>query len=93
MKRFFDVRFCYVIVLMVLSSSACAGQTFSFVVGRHRVRIEDRGIAILRHAGSAARRRSWRSRARHRRSRGRSDWVLSAHENARLLESSSRRAP
>jgi uncharacterized protein (DUF2147 family) len=40
MKRFFDVRFCYVIVLMVLSSSAYAGQTFSFVVGRHRVRIE-----------------------------------------------------
>jgi len=40
MKRFFDVRFCYVIVLIVLSSSAYAGQTFSFVVGRHRVRIE-----------------------------------------------------
>jgi uncharacterized protein (DUF2147 family) len=40
MKRFFDVRFCYVIVLMMLSSSAYAGQTFSFVVGRHRVRIE-----------------------------------------------------
>ena len=40
MKRFFNVRFCYVIVLMVLSSSAYAGQTFSFVVGRHRVRIE-----------------------------------------------------
>jgi hypothetical protein len=39
MKRF-DVRFCYVIVLMVLSSSAYAGQTFSFMVGRHRVRIE-----------------------------------------------------
>ena len=40
MKRFFNVRFCYVIVLMVLSSSAYAGQTLSFVVGRHRVRIE-----------------------------------------------------
>ncbi len=40
MKRFFNVRFCYVIVLMVLSSSAYAGHTFSFVVGRHRVRIE-----------------------------------------------------
>jgi hypothetical protein len=33
MKRFFDVRFCYVIVLMVLGSSADAGHTFSFVVG------------------------------------------------------------
>jgi uncharacterized protein (DUF2147 family) len=40
MKRFFYVQFCYVIVLMVLSSSAYAGHTFSFVVGRHRVRIE-----------------------------------------------------
>jgi hypothetical protein len=40
MKRFFDVRFCYVIVLMVLGSSADAGHTFSFVVGRHQVRIE-----------------------------------------------------
>jgi len=40
MKRFFNVRFFYVIVLMVLSSSAYAGHTFSFVVGRHRVRIE-----------------------------------------------------
>src|SRR6267142_1402705 len=40
MKRFFYVRFFYVIVLMVLSSSAYAGHTFSFVVGRHRVRIE-----------------------------------------------------
>ncbi len=35
MKRFF-----YVIVLIVLSSSAYAGHSFSFVVARHRVRIE-----------------------------------------------------
>jgi uncharacterized protein (DUF2147 family) len=35
MKRFF-----YVILLMLLSSSAYAGHTFSFVVGRHRVHIE-----------------------------------------------------
>jgi len=40
MKRFFYVRFFYLLVLMVLSSSAHAGHTFSFVVGRHRVRIE-----------------------------------------------------
>ena len=40
MKRFFYVRFFYLIVLMVLSSSAYAGHSFSFVVGRHRVRIE-----------------------------------------------------
>src|SRR5258705_2290797 len=40
MKRFFYVRFFYVIVLMVLSSSAYAGHSFSFVVGRHRVRVE-----------------------------------------------------
>src|SRR6266513_2451689 len=40
MKRFFYARFFYVIVLMVLSSSAYAGHSFSFVVGRHRVRIE-----------------------------------------------------
>jgi hypothetical protein len=40
MKRFFYVQFFYVIVLMVLSSSAYAGHTFSLVVGRHRVRIE-----------------------------------------------------
>ena len=40
MKRSFYVRFFYVIVLMVLSSSAYAGHTFSLVVGRHRVRIE-----------------------------------------------------
>jgi len=40
MKRFFYVRFLYVVVLMVLSSSAYAGHSFSFVVGRHRVRIE-----------------------------------------------------
>ena len=40
MKRFFHVRFFYVIVLMVLSSSAYAGHSFSFVVGRHRVRVE-----------------------------------------------------
>jgi uncharacterized protein (DUF2147 family) len=33
-------RFCYVIVLMVLSSSAYAGHSFSFGIGRHRVRIE-----------------------------------------------------
>jgi len=33
-------RFCYVVVLMVLSSSAYAGHSFSFAVGRHRVRIE-----------------------------------------------------
>ncbi len=38
--RFFYVRFCYFIVLMVLSSSAYAGHSFSFVVGRHRVRVE-----------------------------------------------------
>jgi len=40
MKRFFYVRFFYLIVLMVLSSSAYAGHSFSFVVGRHRVHIE-----------------------------------------------------
>src|SRR5258707_10321434 len=40
MKRFFNVRLFYVIVLMVLISSAYAGHTLSFVVGRHRVRIE-----------------------------------------------------
>ncbi len=40
MKRFFYVRFLYVVVLMVLSSSAYAGHSFSFVVGRHRVRVE-----------------------------------------------------
>ncbi len=40
MKRFFYVRFFYLIVLMVLNSSAYAGHSFSFVVGRHRVRIE-----------------------------------------------------
>ncbi|HEY3029946.1 MAG TPA: DUF2147 domain-containing protein [Bradyrhizobium sp.] len=40
MKRFFYVRFCCFIALMLLSSSAYAGHTFSFVVGRHRVRIE-----------------------------------------------------
>src|SRR5438128_11340418 len=40
MKRFFYVRFFYLSVLMMLSSSAYAGHTFSFVVARHRVRIE-----------------------------------------------------
>jgi uncharacterized protein (DUF2147 family) len=35
MKRFF-----YFIVLMLLSSSAYAGNSFSFVVGRHRIHIE-----------------------------------------------------
>ena len=40
MKRFFYVQFFYLVVLMVLSSSAYAGHSFSFVVGRHRVRIE-----------------------------------------------------
>ena len=40
MKRFFYLRFSSLVVLMVLSSSAYAGDTFSFVVGRHRVRIE-----------------------------------------------------
>jgi Uncharacterized protein conserved in bacteria (DUF2147) len=35
MKRFF-----YLVVLMVLSSSAYAGESFSFVVGGHRIRIE-----------------------------------------------------
>jgi hypothetical protein len=40
MKRFFYVRFFCVIVLTVLSSSAYAGHSFSFVVGRHRVRVE-----------------------------------------------------
>ena len=33
-------RFCFLIVLMLLSSSANAGNTFSFVVGGHRIRIE-----------------------------------------------------
>ena len=40
MKRFLYVQFCYFIVLMALSSSAYAGHSFSFVVGRHRVRVE-----------------------------------------------------
>ena len=40
MKRFFYVRLFYLSVLMMLSSSAYAGQTLSFVVARHRVRIE-----------------------------------------------------
>ncbi len=40
MKRFFYVQFFYLVVLMVLSSSAYAGHSFSLVVGRHRVRIE-----------------------------------------------------
>ena len=40
MKRFFYVRLFYLSVLMMLSSSAYAGHTFSFVVARHRVRIE-----------------------------------------------------
>jgi uncharacterized protein DUF2147 len=44
MKRFF-----YVILLMLLSSSAHAGHTFSFVVGRHRVHIE-----APRHCHSAS---------------------------------------
>ncbi|MDO8400962.1 MAG: DUF2147 domain-containing protein [Bradyrhizobium sp.] len=33
-------RLCFLIVLMLLSSSAHAGNTFSFVVGGHRIRIE-----------------------------------------------------
>ncbi|MFH1343742.1 MAG: DUF2147 domain-containing protein [Pseudomonadota bacterium] len=33
-------RFCFLAVLMVLSSSAHAGNSFSFVVGGHRIRIE-----------------------------------------------------
>jgi hypothetical protein len=33
-------RFCYLTVLMVLSSSAYAGNSFSFVVGGHRIRID-----------------------------------------------------
>jgi hypothetical protein len=33
-------RFCYFAVLMVLSSSAYAGDSVSFVVGGHRIRIE-----------------------------------------------------
>src|SRR6266852_5632823 len=40
MKRFFYVQFFYLVVLMVLSSSAYAGHSFSFVVARHRIRIE-----------------------------------------------------
>ncbi len=40
MKRFFYVQFFYLVVLMVLSSSAYASHSFSLVVGRHRVRIE-----------------------------------------------------
>jgi hypothetical protein len=35
MKRFF-----YFVVLMLLSSSAQAGNSFSFVVGGHRIHIE-----------------------------------------------------
>ena len=33
-------RFCFLVVLMALSSSAYAGSTLSFVVGGHRIRIE-----------------------------------------------------
>ena len=33
-------RFFYLVGLMVLSSSACAGESFSFVVAGHRIRIE-----------------------------------------------------
>jgi uncharacterized protein (DUF2147 family) len=33
-------RICFLVVLMVLSSSAYAGNSFSFVVGGHRIRIE-----------------------------------------------------
>lgn len=33
-------RFCFLAVLMALSSSAHAGSSFSFVVGGHRIRIE-----------------------------------------------------
>jgi len=33
-------RFCYLLVLIVLSSPACAGESLSFVVGGHRIRIE-----------------------------------------------------
>jgi len=40
MKRFSCLRFSLLVVLMVLSSSAHAGRSFSFAVGRHRVHIE-----------------------------------------------------
>ena len=40
MKRFSYLRFSSLVVLMVLSSSAHAGHSFSFAVGRHRVHIE-----------------------------------------------------
>ena len=40
MKRFSYLRFSSLVVLMVLSSSAHAGRSFSFAVGRHRVHIE-----------------------------------------------------
>ena len=33
-------RFCHLLVLIVLSSPACAGESLSFVVGGHRIRIE-----------------------------------------------------
>lgn len=33
-------RFCYLLMLVVLSSPACAGESLSFVVGGHRIRIE-----------------------------------------------------
>ena len=33
-------RFCFLVVLMGLSSSADAGNSFSFVVGGHRIRVE-----------------------------------------------------
>lgn len=33
-------RFCFLVVLMLLGSSAYAGNSFSFVVGGHRIRIE-----------------------------------------------------
>ena len=33
-------RLCTLVALMVLSSSAQAGNSFSFVVGGHRIRIE-----------------------------------------------------
>ena len=33
-------RFCFLLMLMVLSSSAYAGESFSFAIGGHRIRIE-----------------------------------------------------
>src|SRR5580693_9364068 len=33
-------RMCFLVVLMALSSSAYAGNSYSFVIGGHRIRIE-----------------------------------------------------